>query len=110
MSAKEGFLIGGIEMKKLKISPLGDRVVLKAAEVEETTASGIILTGNSQEKPQYSEVVAVGPGKVEDGKKVPMTVKVGQKVIYSQYAGTDVTLGEEKYTIVSQENILAVVE
>ena len=97
-------------MKKLKISPLGDRVVLKAAEVEETTASGIILTGNSQEKPQYSEVVAVGPGAVVDGKKVPMEVKVGQKVIYSQYSGTDVTLGEEKYTIVSQENILAVVE
>ncbi len=97
--------------KKVKISPLGDRVVLKAAEVEETTASGIILTGNSQEKPQYSEVVAVGPGKVdENGKKIPMTVKVGQKVIYSQYAGTDVTFGEEKFTIVSQENILAVVE
>ena len=98
-------------MKKLKISPLGDRVVLKAAEVEETTASGIILTGNSQEKPQYSEVVAVGPGQVdENGKKIPMSVKVGQKVIYSQYSGTDVTLGEEKFTIVSQENILAVVE
>ena len=69
----------------MKISPLGDRVVLKSAEVEETTKSGIILTGNSKEKPVYSEVVAVGPGAVVDGKKVPMEVKVGQKVIYSKY-------------------------
>ncbi|MCR4839787.1 MAG: co-chaperone GroES [Eubacterium sp.] len=94
----------------MNVKPLGDRVVLKQAEVEETTKSGIILTGNSKEKPQYSEVVAVGPGKVEDGKTVPMNVEVGQKVIYSQYAGTDVTLGEEKYTIVRQDDILAVVE
>ena len=97
--------------KKVKISPLGDRVVLKAAEVEETTASGIILTGNSQEKPQYSEVVGVGPGKVdENGKKIPMTVKVGQKVIYSKYAGTEVKLEGEEYIIVRQNDILAVVE
>ena len=94
----------------MKLVPLGDRVVLKQAEVEETTQSGIILTGNSKEKPQYSEVVAVGPGKVEDGKTIPMTVEVGQKVIYSQYAGTDVTIGEDKYTIVRQDDILAVVE
>ncbi len=94
----------------MKIVPLGDRVVLKAAEAEETTASGIILTGNSKEKPQYSEVIAVGPGKLEDGKTVPMNVKVGQKVIYSQYAGTDVTFDDEKYTIVRQDDILAVVE
>ena len=98
-------------MKKLKISPLGDRVVLKAAEVEETTASGIILTGNSQEKPQYSEVVAVGPGKVDDnGNLIPMNVKVGQKVIFQQYAGSTVKMGDEEYTIVSQDSILAVVE
>jgi len=94
----------------MKIVPLGDRVVLKAAEAEETTASGIILTGNSKEKPQYSEVIAVGPGKLEDGKTVPMNVEVGQKVIYSQYAGTDVTFDDEKYTIVRQDDILAVVE
>ena len=95
----------------MNIKPLGDRVVLKAAEVEETTASGIILTGNSPEKPQYSEVVAVGPGKTdENGKKIPMNVKVGQKVIFQQYAGTNVKVGEDEFTIVGQDNILAVVE
>ena len=94
----------------MNIKPLGDRVVLKAAEKEETTASGIILTGNSKEKPVYSEVVAVGPGAVVDGKKVPMEVKVGQKVIYSKYAGTEVKFGDDEYTIVKQGDILAVVE
>ena len=95
----------------MNIKPLGDRVVLKAAEVEETTASGIILTGNSQEKRQYSEVVAVGPGKTdENGKKIPMNVKVGQKVIFQQYACTNVKVGEDEFTIVGQDNILAVVE
>ncbi len=94
----------------MKISPLGDRVVLKSAEVEETTKSGIILTGNSKEKPVYSEVVAVGPGAVVDGKKVPMEVKVGQKVIYSKYAGTDVKMDGEDSIIVRQSEILAVVE
>ena len=95
----------------MKIKPLGDRVVLKAVEVEEKTSSGIILTGNSQEKPQYSEVVAVGPGKVdENGKKIPMNVKVGQKVIFQKYAGSSVKMGDEEYTIVSQDSILAVVE
>ena len=94
----------------MKLVPLGDRVVLKSAEVEETTKSGIILTGNSKEKPVYSEVVAVGPGAVVDGKKVPMEVKVGQKVIYSKYAGTEVKFGDDEYTIVKQGDILAVVE
>ena len=95
----------------MNIKPLSDRVVLKAAVAEETTASGIILTGNSQEKPQYSEVVAVGPGKVDDnGNLIPMNVKVGQKVIFQQYAGSTVKMGEEEYTIVSQDSILAVVE
>ena len=95
----------------MNIKPLGDRVVLKAAEVEETTASGIILTGNSQEKPQYSEIVAVGPGKTdENGKLIPMNVKVGQKVIFQQYAGTNVKVGDDDFTIVGQDNILAVVE
>lgn len=94
----------------MKILPLGDRVVLKQSEVEETTKSGIILAGNSKEKPQYSEVVAVGPGATVDGKLIPMEVKVGQKVIYSRYAGTDVKFDEEEYVIVKQSDILAVVE
>ena len=95
----------------MSIKPLGDRVVLKAAEKEETTASGIILTGNSQEKPQYSEVVAVGPGKVDDnGNLIPMNVSVGQRVIFQQYAGSTVKVDDEEYTIVSQDSILAVVE
>ena len=95
----------------MNIKPLGDRVVLKAAKTEETTKSGIILTSSSQEKPVYSEIVAVGPGKVdEDDKKVPMNVEVGQKVIYSKYSGTDVKLDDEEYTIVRQDDILAVVE
>ena len=95
----------------MNIKPLGDRVVLKAAKAEETTKSGIILTSNSQEKPVYSEVVAVGPGKVdEDGKLVPMNIEVGQKVIYSRYAGTDVKLEDEEYTIVRQDDVLAVVK
>jgi chaperonin GroES len=95
----------------MSIKPLGDRVVLKAAEKEETTASGIILTGNSQEKPQYSEVVAVGPGKVDDnGNLIPMNVSVGQKVIFQQYAGSTVKVDDEEFTIVSQDSILAVVE
>ncbi len=94
----------------MNIKPLGDRVVLKQAEVEETTKSGIILTGNSKEKPQYSEVVAVGPGKVEDGKLIPMTVQVGQKVVFSQYAGSEITLGEDKYTVVRESDILGIIE
>jgi len=95
----------------MTIKPLGDRVVLKQAEVEEKTVSGIILTGNSKEKPQYSEVVAVGPGKVdEDGKQIPMNIQIGQKVIVEDYRGTKVKFGEEEYTIVRQDDILAVVE
>ena len=94
----------------MNVKPLGDRVVLKQAEVEETTQSGIILTGNSKEKPQYSEVVAVGTGKVEDGKTIPMNVEVGQKVIYSKYAGTEVKVDGEELKIVRQSDILAIVE
>ena len=94
----------------MKLVPLTDRVVLKQCEAEETTKSGIILASAAQEKPQEALVIAVGPGGVVDGKEITMQVKEGQKVIYSQYAGTDVTFGEEKFTIVSQENILAVVE
>ena len=94
----------------MKLSPLGDRVVLKQLEAEETTKSGIVLPGQSKEKPQQAEVIAVGPGGVIDGKEVTMQVKVGQKVIYSKYAGTDVKLDEEEYIIVKQSDILAVVK
>ena len=94
----------------MKLSPLGDRVVLKQLEAEETTKSGIILASKSQEKPQEAEVIAVGPGGVVDGKEVTMQVSVGQKVIYSKYAGTEVKLEEEEYIIVKQNDILAVVE
>ena len=90
----------------MKIRPLFDRVVIKSCEVEETTKSGLILTGNAKEKPQMAEVIAVGPGGVVDGKDVTMSVNVGDKVIYSKYAGND---GEE-YIIVRQSDILAVVE
>ena len=90
--------------------PLTDRVVLKQLEAEETTKSGIILTGTAQEKPQEAEIIAVGPGGMVDGKEVVMQVKEGQKVIYSKYAGTEVKLEGEEYIIVRQNDILAVVE
>ena len=94
----------------MKIRPLFDRVVIKSCEVEETTKSGLILTGNAEEKPQMAEVIAVGPGGVVDGKDVTMSVNVGDKVIYSKYAGNEVKLDGEEYIIVRQSDILAVVE
>ncbi len=94
----------------MKLVPLCDRVVLKQVEAEETTASGIVLPGSAQEKPQQAEVVAVGPGGVVDGKEIVMQVKAGQTVIYSKYAGTDVKLDGEEFIIVRQNDILAVVE
>lgn len=94
----------------MKLVPLSDRVVLKQVEAEETTKSGIILTGAAQEKPQEAEVVAVGPGGMVDGKEITMQVKEGQKVIYSKYAGTEVKLDGAEYIIVRQSDILAVVE
>ncbi len=94
----------------MKLTPLADRVVLKQLEAEETTASGIVLPGQSQEKPQQAEVIAVGPGGVVDGKEVKMNVKKGQQVIYAKYAGTDVKLGDEEFVIVKQSDILAIVE
>ena len=94
----------------MKLVPLGDRVVLKQLVAEETTKSGIVLPGQSKEKPQQAEVVAVGPGGVVDGKEVSMQVKVGDQVIYSKYAGTDVKLDEEEYIVVKQNDILAIVE
>ena len=94
----------------MKLVPLGDRVILKEAEAEETTKSGIVLPGQAQEKPQQAEVIAVGPGGMIDGKEVKMTVEVGQKVIYGKYSGTEVKLGDEKYIIVRQNDILAVID
>ena len=94
----------------MKLNPLFDRVVLKQLEAEETTKSGIILTSQSKEKPQQAEVIAVGPGGVVDGKEVTMQVSVGQKVVYSKYAGTEIKLEDEEYIIVKQNDILAVVE
>ena len=94
----------------MKLVPLGDRVVLKQVEAEETTKSGIVLPGQAQEKPQQAEVIAVGPGGVVEGKEVKMEVAVGNKVIYSKYAGTEVKLDGEEYIIVKQSDILAIVE
>ena len=94
----------------MKLVPLGDRVVLKQLVAEETTKSGIVLPGQAQEKPQQAEVIAVGPGGVVDGKEIKMEVAVGDQVIYSKYAGTEVQLDEDEYIIVSQDEIIAVVE
>lgn len=92
------------------IKPLADRVLIEMVEAEETTKSGIILTSGSQEKPQIAKVVAVGPGKVEDGKEVKMYIKEGDKVIINKYSGTEVKYEGTEYTIVKQEDILAIVE
>ena len=94
----------------MKLRPLFDKVVIKRAEAEETTKTGIILPGSAQEKPQMSEVVAVGPGGLVDGNEVKMTLKVGDKVITGKYSGTEVKLDGIEYTIVSQSDVLAVIE
>jgi len=94
----------------MKIKPLGDRVVIKMLESEETTKSGIVLPGTAKEKPQMAEVIEVGPGGTVDGKEVKMEVKAGDKVIYSKYAGTEVKLDGDEYIIVRQSDILAIVE
>ena len=94
----------------MTIKPLQDRVVIKMLEAEETTKSGIILTGAAQEKPQVAQIIAVGPGGLVDGKEVKMERKVGDKVLISQYAGTKVKLEGEEYTILSQSDVLAIVE
>ena len=94
----------------MNIKPLGDRVVIKMLESEETTKGGIILAGTAKEKPQMAEVVAVGPGLVEDGVKIPMEVAVGDKVLMSKYAGTEVKLDGVEYIILSQKDILAKVD
>lgn len=94
----------------MKLVPLGDRVVLKQLVAEETTKSGIVLPGQNKEKPQQAEVVAVGPGILPDGKEVKMGVKVGDQVIYTKYAGTEVKMDNEEYILVKQSDILAIVE
>jgi len=93
----------------MKIQPLGERVVIKMLESEETTKSGIVLPGTAKEKPQIAEVVEVGPGGMVDGKEVKMEVKIGDRVLISKYAGTEVKLDGEEYTILSQSDIRAVV-
>ena len=93
----------------MKLVPLGDRVVLKHVEAEETTASGIVLPGQAKEQPQVALVVEVGPGGMIDGKEVIMNVKAGDKVIYSKYAGNEVKLDKEEFVIVRQDDILAIV-
>lgn len=94
----------------MKIKPLGDRVVIKMIETEETTHSGIVLPGTAKEKPQVAEIVAVGPGGLVDGKEVTMQVKVGDRVLISKYAGTEVKMDNVDYTILKQGDILAIVE
>lgn len=94
----------------MTLKPLLDRVVVKAVEAEETTKGGIILAGSAKEKPQVMEVVAVGPGGIVDGKEVEMYVKVGDRVITAKYTGTEVKIDDVEYTIVKQEDILAIAE
>ena len=94
----------------MKLKPLCDRVVIKQLEAEETTKSGIVLPGNAKEKPQEAEILAVGPGGVVDGKEIKMEVKVGDRIIYSKYAGTDIKIDGEELIIVKQSDILAIVE
>ena len=94
----------------MTMKPLDDRVIIKNMEAEETTKGGIILTAAAKEKPLMAEVIAVGPGGIVDGKEVKMQVKVGEKVIYSKYAGTEVKMDGVDYIIVKQSDILAIVE
>lgn len=94
----------------MNIKPLGNRVVLQQKKAEETTKSGILLPDSAKEKPQEAVVVAVGPGEYSDGKNIPVQVKEGDAVIYSKYSGTEIKIGEEEYTIVSENDIIAKVE
>ena len=94
----------------MRIQQLGERVVIKMLETEETTKSGIVLPGSAKEKPQIAEVIEVGPGGIVDGKEVTMEVEIGDKVLISKYAGTEFKLDGEEYTILSQSDILAIVK
>ena len=95
---------------KVAIKPLEDRIVVQAVEAETTTASGIVIPDTAKEKPQEGTVLAVGPGRFEDGARVPLDVKVGDKVLYSKYGGTEVKYGGEEYLVLSARDLLAVVE
>ena len=108
MSAKPQIIV--LEVFNMTIKPLADKVVVKKLQAEETTKSGIILSSGAQQKPQIAEIIAVGPGGVVDGNEIKMEVKVGQKVIIRDYAGTTVKLEGEEYIIVRQDDIAAVVE
>jgi chaperonin GroES len=96
--------------KKFGLEPLDDRIVVKPGEEEQTTVSGIVIPDTAKEKPQEGEVVAVGPGRFEDGKRVPMDVKAGDKVLYSKYGGTEVKVGGEEYLVLSARDVLAIVK
>jgi chaperonin GroES len=99
-----------ISLSVSTVKPLGDRVFVKVAQTEERTAGGIVLPDTAKEKPQVGEVVAVGPGKRnDDGSRQPMEVKIGDKVLYSKYAGTDIKLGNEDYVLLLEKDILAIV-
>src|SRR5947207_15053801 len=95
--------------KQFSLKPLEDRVVVKPSEGEETTASGIVIPDTAKERPQEGEVMAVGPGRFEDGQRIPMDVKVGDKVIYSKYGGTEVKVQDQEYLILSARDVLAVI-
>ena len=93
----------------VNIKPLEDRIVVKPLEAEQTTASGLVIPDTAKEKPQEGEVVAVGPGKFEDGQRTPMDVKVGDKVIYAKYGGTEVKVEGDEYLVLSARDVLAIV-
>jgi chaperonin GroES len=97
-------------MAKFSLEPLEDRVVVKPGEEEETTVSGIVIPDTAKEKPQEGEVAAVGPGRFEEGKRVPMDVKVGDRILYSKYGGTEVKIEGEDYLVLSSRDILAIVK
>ena len=97
-------------MAKFSLEPLEDRVVVKPAEEEETTVSGIVIPDTAKEKPQEGEVVAVGPGRFEDGQRIPMDIKPGDRVLYSKYGGTEVKVGGEEYLVLSARDLLAIVK
>jgi chaperonin GroES len=96
--------------KSFSLEPLEDRVVVKPSEEEETTASGLVIPDTAKERPQEGEVVAVGPGRFEDGQRIPMDVKVGDKVIYSKYGGTEVKIEGDEHLILSARDVLAIVK
>ena len=94
----------------MKVKPLGDKVLIKRVEAEEKTAGGLILAATAKEAPQLAEVIAVGPGEVVDGKVVPMQVKVGDKVFFGKFSGTEIKIDGEEHIIISEKEILAIAE